>query len=97
MLPKIFALNMFEILRFCSGWCLLNLSQQIKSIFKVGNIVKNIAVIDVILTSLLQYLEIMLGWKTHKHWLQLLLLAQDLVKFSGKHLCRFLFLNKVAD
>ena len=52
----------FEILRTSSGWW-LPISQQAKNIFKVGNIVKNIAATNVILMSLLLYLDILVGLK----------------------------------
>ena len=60
--PQIFPLNIFEILRIYSGWWLPNLPQQTKSIFKVGNIVKNITESYVILMSLL-YLDT--AWLEH--------------------------------
>ena len=60
--PLVFPLKMSVISQTCSGWWLPKLSQQTKNIFKVGNVIKNIAVIDVVFMSLLWYLEYCLVW-----------------------------------
>ena len=91
---------MFEVLRTCSGWWLSKLPLQTKSIFKVCNIVKNIATIDVILMSLLRYLDILLGLKILNESLQGCIYEKEalknIVKFARKHMCRGLFFNKIA-
>ena len=98
--PLVFPLKMSVISQTCSGWWLPKLSQQTKNIFKVGNVIKNIAVIDVVFMSLLWYLDILLGLRIQKQKHQSLLwkrFLKNLVKFTVKHLRRGLFFNKVPD
>ena len=60
-IAEIFSSNIYNIIRSCLGWWFLKLYQQIKNFWKIYNKVNSIASIDIILKSLLQYLDKILG------------------------------------
>lgn len=96
--PLVFPLKMSVISQTCSGWWLPKLSQQTKNIFKVGNVIKNIAVIDVVFMSLLWYLDILLGLRIQKQKFQSLLskaFLQKPRKSYEKTSASSLFFNQV--